>query len=190
MKRLFAMMFSVAMLISVALFVSCGDEGSQESGGSGDNYYTGGGNGGSSSGTGSDASSNNASSSENNSESGNSGTTTLSAPTGLTATATSSSSIKLTWNSVSGATGYNVYKSEYEASSTAFVVGGTTSTSMLVTGLKANTKYYFWVTASDGSSVSDYSLPDYAITGKATSSDSSSEFTSLKIVNSSSHNIS
>ncbi len=177
MKRLFAMMFSVAMLISVALFVSCGDEGSQESGGSGDNYYTGGGNGGSSSGTGSDASSNNASSSENNSESGNSGTTTLSAPTGLTATATSSSSIKLTWNSVSGATEYQVYYSEYLYSSSASLLNTTILTSTTATGLKANTKYYFWIKATNGTTKSVYSVCAYATTKTTSSSGSSSTTT-------------
>ncbi|MBD5446493.1 MAG: hypothetical protein HDR32_01795 [Treponema sp.] len=114
-------------------------------------------------------------------------TATPSAPIGVTATTISSSSVRVSWNSVSSATGYTVYKSEDESSSTAFLVGGTTSTSMVVTGLKASTKYYFWVKASDGSSASDYSLPSYATTGKATTSDSSSEFASLKIVNSSSH---
>lgn len=105
-------------------------------------------------------------------ESGNSGTTTkLSAPTGLTATAASSSSVELSWDSVNGATTYYVYKSESSSSSTASVIGSTTSTSTTATGLKANTKFYFWVKAVNDTTISDYSSYGYATT-KATSSSS------------------
>ncbi|MDE5797886.1 MAG: fibronectin type III domain-containing protein, partial [Treponemataceae bacterium] len=106
------------------------------------------------------------------SESGNSGTTTttLSAPTGLTATAASSSSIKLSWNSVSDAITYYVYKSEDSSSSTASVISSTTSTSTTATGLKANTKYYFWVKAVNDTTMSDYSSYAYATTKAASSS--------------------
>lgn len=105
-------------------------------------------------------------------ESGNSGTTTkLSAPTGLTATAASSSSVELSWDSVNGATTYYVYKSESSSSSTASVIGSTTSTSTTATGLKANTKYYFWVKAVNDTTISDYSSYGYATT-KAVSSSS------------------
>ena len=116
---------------------------------------------------------------ENGSESGNSGTTTttLSAPTGLSATAASSSSVELSWNSVSSATTYYVYKSESSSSSTASVIGSTTSTSTTATGLKANTKYYFWVKAVNDTTISDYSSYGYATT-KATSSSSSGTTTS------------
>ena len=93
MKRFFIILFSTAMLISVAFFVSCGDE----------------------------------SSSDDGSPSGGSfaespGTTTLSAPSGLTATAASSSSVEVSWYPVSGAVGYYVYASEYSSSSTASLV--------------------------------------------------------------------
>ena len=111
-------------------------------------------------------------------ESGSSGTTTkLTAPTGLTATAASSSSVELSWDSVNGATTYYVYKSESSSSSTASVIGSTTSTSTTATGLKANTKYYFWVKAVNDTTISDYSSYDYATT-KATSSSSGGTTTS------------
>lgn len=176
MKRFFAILLSAAMLISASLFVSCGDNGSQETGGGGDNYYTGGSNGGSFSGSVSDTSSGSGSSDGNDSESGSSGTTTtkLSAPIGLTAIATSSSSVRLSWYSVSGATRYWVYYSEYPYSSSSFFFDGTTSTFTTVTGLKANTKYYFWVEATNGTTTSDYSSYDYTTTWATSSGGSSS----------------
>ena len=108
---------------------------------------------------------------ENGSESGNSGTTTttISAPTGLTATAASSSSIKLSWNSVSDATGYQVYCSEYSYTSSASLLDSMTSTSTTATGLKANTKYYFWIKATNSTTTSDYSSYAYATTKVASS---------------------
>lgn len=117
-----------------------------------------------------------ASSSISNSESESSGTasTKLSAPIGVIAIATSSSSIRLSWYSVSGATGYQVYYSEYSYSSSASFFDSTTSTSTTVTGLKANTKYYFWVKASNGTTISDYSSYDYATTKATSSSESDS----------------
>ncbi|MBD5407725.1 MAG: fibronectin type III domain-containing protein [Treponema sp.] len=96
--------------------------------------------------------------------------TTICSPTGLIATAASSSSIKLSWNSVSSATTYYVYKSESSSSSTASVVSAVTSTSTTVTGLKANTKYYFWVKAATNTTISDYSSYDYATTNTAIAS--------------------
>lgn len=94
---------------------------------------------------------------------GSSTTTTLSAPTGLYATAASSSSVRLTWNSVSGATKYYVYKSQYASFATSDSYS-TTSTFMTVTGLKANTKYYFRVQAANSTTTSGYSASDYATT--------------------------
>lgn len=104
-------------------------------------------------------------------ESGNSGTTTtLSAPTGLIATAATSSSVELSWNSVDEATMYYVYQSEDSSSSTASIVSNTASTSMTVSRLKANTTYYFWVKAVNDTTMSDYSSYAYATTKAASSS--------------------
>lgn len=108
----------------------------------------------------------NSTSGGSSSGSGDSGT--LSAPTGLYATAESSSSIRLTWNSVSGATKYYVYKSQYASFATSDSYS-TTSTFMTVTGLKANTKYYFRVQAANSTTTSGYSASDYATTEAAAS---------------------
>ncbi|GGX68559.1 chitinase [Streptomyces anandii] len=62
------------------------------------------------------------------------------APTGLSATGTTSSSVSLAWNTVSNATGYDVYRGGTEVTSV-------TGTSATVTGLSASTSYSFQVTA-------------------------------------------
>ena len=133
MKRFFIILFSTAMLISVAFFVSCDDESSSNDGSSsGDSFVK------------------------------SPGTTTFSAPSGLTATVTSSSSVEVSWYPVSGAVGYYVYASEYSSSSTASLVSTTSSTSTTVTDLEAGTKYYFWVKAYKGTTTSGYSSYAYA----------------------------
>ncbi|MEU0601095.1 glycoside hydrolase family 18 protein [Streptomyces sp. NPDC006393] len=64
------------------------------------------------------------------------------APSGLTATGTTSSSVSLSWSTVSNATGYNVYRNGTKVSSV-------TGTSATVTGLTASTSYSFQVTATN-----------------------------------------
>ncbi|MFI0514337.1 chitinase [Streptomyces sp. WSLK1-5] len=61
-------------------------------------------------------------------------------PGGLTVSGTSSSSVSLAWNAVSGATGYHVYRDGTK-------VTAVTGTSATVTGLAASTSYGFQVTA-------------------------------------------
>lgn len=65
-----------------------------------------------------------------------------SAPGGLTVSGTSSSSVSLAWNAVSGATGYNVYRDGTK-------VTAVTGASATVTGLAASTSYGFQVTATN-----------------------------------------
>ncbi|WSK01461.1 glycoside hydrolase family 18 protein [Streptomyces sp. NBC_01320] len=64
------------------------------------------------------------------------------APAGLTVGTTTSSSIALSWNAVSGATGYSVYKGGTKVTTS-------TGTSATVTGLAADTAYQFAVTATN-----------------------------------------
>ena len=124
MKRFFTILFSLAALVSVCVFVSCNADSSE----GGDNNSV------------------------------------LSAPQNVTAEATSSTSIKVSWNPVSNATGYKVYYSEYSSLSSASLLCTTTSTSTTATGLKANTTYYFWVKAANSTTTSDYSSYAYATT--------------------------
>ncbi|MER7678257.1 glycoside hydrolase family 18 protein [Streptomyces sp. NPDC096934] len=76
-------------------------------------------------------------------------------PAGLAVSATTSSSVSLTWNTVSGATGYNVYRSGTK-------VTAVTGTSATVTGLAASTSYSFQVTATNSAGESAKST---AVTG-------------------------
>ncbi|MGW6793326.1 chitinase [Streptomyces chartreusis] len=95
------------------------------------------------------------------------------APGGLAVSGTSSSSVSLAWNTVSGATGYNVYRGGTK-------VTAVTGTSATVTGLAASTSYSFQVTATNSAGESPKSaavtgttkagpvgpaLPKHAVTG-------------------------
>ncbi|MFF3678634.1 chitinase [Streptomyces sp. NPDC002120] len=79
------------------------------------------------------------------------------APTGLTATATSSSSVSLNWTAVPGATSYTVHR---DGAAPLTV----TSTSTAVTGLAASTTYTFRVSAVNAAGESPQSAPASATT--------------------------
>ncbi|HEX9944509.1 MAG TPA: fibronectin type III domain-containing protein, partial [Thermoanaerobaculia bacterium] len=78
--------------------------------------------------------------------SGGGGCTPPAAPTGLTATAASSSQINLSWSAVSGATEYRIYRSTTSGGPYT-QVGTSTTTSFSNTGLSCNTTYYYVVRA-------------------------------------------
>ncbi|MGC0338224.1 chitinase [Streptomyces sp. SLBN-8D4] len=82
------------------------------------------------------------------------------APAGLAVSGTSSSSVSLTWNTVSGATGYNVYRNGSK-------VTAVTGTSATVTGLAASTSYSFQVTAVNSAGES---VKSGAVTGTTSAS--------------------
>ncbi len=69
---------------------------------------------------------------------------TLAAPTGLAVSGTTTSSVSLTWNAVSGAASYAVYRGGVK-------VGSPASTSYTDTGLSAGTGYSYTVAAVDSS---------------------------------------
>ncbi|WP_260736045.1 immunoglobulin domain-containing protein [Tunturiibacter lichenicola] len=95
------------------------------------------------------------------------------APTGLTATATSSSSIGLNWMAVTAPTNcsvgsYNVYGSTtagFTPSAANLLAAGVTGTSYSNTGLTASTTYYYVVEAVDGDGASTASNQSSAMTG-------------------------
>ncbi|MEU6605353.1 glycoside hydrolase family 18 protein [Streptomyces shenzhenensis] len=77
------------------------------------------------------------------------------APSGLAVSGTTSSSVSLAWSTVSGATGYNVYRDGTK-------VTAVTGTSATLTGLAAATSYTFQVTATNSAGESPKSA---AVTG-------------------------
>ncbi|MFI6930256.1 chitinase [Streptomyces sp. NPDC050287] len=82
------------------------------------------------------------------------------APSGVSVTGTSSSSVSLAWNTVSGATGYNVYRNGTK-------VTAVTGTSATVTGLAPATSYSFQITATNAAGESAKSA---TVTGRTTTS--------------------
>ncbi|MFE7275442.1 chitinase [Streptomyces sp. NPDC057623] len=96
------------------------------------------------------------------------------APSGLSVSGTTSSSVSLAWTAVSGATGYNVYRNGAK-------ITAVTGTSATVTGLTASTSYSFQTTATNAAGESPRSaavtgttnnptgpgpaLPEHAVTG-------------------------
>jgi hypothetical protein len=88
------------------------------------------------------------------------------APAGVYAAASSSSSITLSWNTVSGANRYYIERST-SAQGTYTLIAYTSSdiSSYSDTGLSSGTTYYYKVRARDSSSkYGDYSLPVFATT--------------------------
>jgi hypothetical protein len=90
-----------------------------------------------------------------------------SAPTGLTATATSQTQINLSWTTVSGATSYTILRATTSGGPYT-VVGTSATTSFSNTGLTCNTTYYYVVTASNGSCSSANSAQAQATTQACT----------------------
>src|SRR5208283_556 len=86
------------------------------------------------------------------------------APTGLTATAVSSSQINLSWNSSSNATSYNVKRATVSGGPYATIATGVTATSYSNTGLTASTTYYYVVSAVNTSGESPNSSEKSATT--------------------------
>ena len=89
-----------------------------------------------------------------------------SAPTGLTAAATSTTTIQVTWNQVSSATGYEVDRAEGSGAFST-VQSGLSATFYQDTGLQPNTQYRYQVRAVNGSQKSSNSSAASATTPPA-----------------------
>ncbi|GAB6393384.1 MAG: fibronectin type III domain-containing protein [Treponematales bacterium] len=83
-------------------------------------------------------------------------TTDLQAPAGLAAAAVSSTKINLSWNAVSGAASYYVYRSE-TANGNYTSAGSASGTSYSNTGLQSGTAYYYKVRSYYNGAYSNYS---------------------------------
>jgi len=81
--------------------------------------------------------------------------TKIATPLNFAASAISSSQVKLSWNSVTGATSYTLERSTDQSSWTNVYTG--TNTNFTNTGLNANTKYYYRVKATNSGNSSDHS---------------------------------
>jgi hypothetical protein len=91
-------------------------------------------------------------------------------PTGVTATALSSSSMSVSWNQVNGATSYEVY---YETGSltTKTLAETVLGTAYTHTGLQASTTYTYYIKAKNSAGSSDYSSAESAITLSSSNTD-------------------
>jgi fibronectin type 3 domain-containing protein len=89
--------------------------------------------------------------------------TTLSPPANVSASDTIVNKVQITWDAVSGASYYQVYRADALLGSKTAVSGWQTGTSYDDTSITAGTTYYYWVkaaTSSSGDNASDYSNSD------------------------------
>jgi len=126
----------------------------------------------SSSGGGSSSSSSSGGSSSSSSSGGGSssgGVTVPAAPTGVTATGGSSGlftgTVKLSWTASAGATSYSAYLGTTAGGESTTPAATTSGTSVTIGGLKAQTKYYLRLKASNAAGSSPYSAEVSATTG-------------------------
>ena len=97
-------------------------------------------------------------------QSSSGGETAPSAPTGVTATANSSSSISVSWSAVSGATSYKVYYATGSSSGAKVLADTVSVTSYTHSGLTAETPYWYFIVAVNSAGESGYSVSDSATT--------------------------
>ena len=86
----------------------------------------------------------------------------LEAPTGLTATG-STSGIGLSWGAVTGAASYEVWRSTASSSDAATRIATPTATSFADTSATPGTHYYYWVKAIAGTLASEFSISATAV---------------------------
>jgi len=93
----------------------------------------------------------------------NNGSAPQTAPTGLITTGATSSSVALSWDTLAGATGYNIYRSTSSGGTYSYV-GTTTNNTYTNTGLSAGYTYYYKVAAYNSSGTGPQSASIYAST--------------------------
>lgn len=84
---------------------------------------------------------------------------TVVAPTNVVATATSGSSIQVSWTAAAGASGYKVYRS---SDNITFALVGSPVASPFIDTVSADTAYMYKVSSTDSTSESALSNPDFA----------------------------
>ena len=87
-----------------------------------------------------------------------------SAPSSLSASANSSSSISVNWSSVTGASYYELYRNTANNSTSASLVDTYSSTSTTNSGLDSGTQYYYWIRACNSAGCSGFSASANATT--------------------------
>jgi tetratricopeptide (TPR) repeat protein len=78
-------------------------------------------------------------------------------PSGLTATPVSASQINLSWNSVTGASSYNVYRSTSQVGPYS-KINNCTANSYIDSGLTANTSYWYRISAVNNAGEGNFSI--------------------------------
>ncbi len=86
------------------------------------------------------------------------GTASLAAPTGAAASQGSfTDKIALTWNKVSAAAGYRIWRSVMNLTNAVSLIGSSTMENYNDTGAKSGIRYYYWIKATNASAVSAFS---------------------------------
>lgn len=92
---------------------------------------------------------------------GQTGGSTLSAPTGMTASDNAyNSKVGLYWDTIRGATNYRIFRNSVDNPATATDVGITVSNSFFDVNAQPGQTFFYWVRAENGSSLSDFSSVD------------------------------
>ncbi|MFC1461170.1 LamG-like jellyroll fold domain-containing protein [Verrucomicrobiota bacterium] len=85
----------------------------------------------------------------------------IAAPTGVSATdGTYTDKVRVTWDSVSGATGYQVWRNTANSSASASSIGAATDVTYDDTSATADVTYYYWVKATNSTATSEFSDSD------------------------------
>jgi len=98
----------------------------------------------------------------------NNGSAPLTAPTGIITTTATYNSVSLSWNLVTGAAGYRIYRST-SSTGTYTYVGSSTTTFFTNTGLSLSTTYYYKVAAYNSSGTGPLSTASVYQTTQASS---------------------